>query len=195
MRGPGYLFWVFHAFVTMSICLARDPIRITGRWLFFSVIAGELEGASGDPHICICHADLRAANFIDDGFRLWLIDWEYGGFGNAWFDVGNMAAISGFERSAEARLLASYLEGEPTEADWRRFDALRCAANLREALWAMVSEQHLALESTTRLTRQSSFRLRKSLRYPYRTLRFRLNSAGRVRCRMPPIMRVKSTVR
>ena len=57
-----------------------------------------------------------------------------------------MAAISGFERSAEAHLLASYLEGEPTEADWRRFDALRCAANLREALWAMVSEQHLALE-------------------------------------------------
>jgi len=146
VRGPGYLFWVFHVLRDYVHLLGQGPDPDNGALARFSVIAGELEGASGDPHICICHADLLAANFIDDGFRLWLIDWEYGGFGNAWFDVGNMAAISGFERSAEARLLASYLEGEPAEADWRRFDALRCAANLREALWAMVSEQHLALD-------------------------------------------------
>ena len=146
VRGPGYLFWVFHVLRDYVQLLGQEPDPDNTTLARFAKIAGELEAASGEPLICICHADLLAANFIDDGTRLWLIDWEYGGFGNAWFDIGNMAAISGFEQADEARLLELYLESAPTANDWRRFDALRCAANLREALWAMVSEQHLALD-------------------------------------------------
>ena len=57
-----------------------------------------------------------------------------------------MAAISDFNRQEETRLLEYYLGRAATEFDWRRFDAMRCAANLRETLWGMVSEEHLELD-------------------------------------------------
>ena len=60
--------------------------------------------------------------------------------------MGNMAAISDFDRQEETQLLEFYLGHPATEIAWRRFDAMRCAANLRETLWGMVSEQHLELD-------------------------------------------------
>ena len=57
-----------------------------------------------------------------------------------------MAAISDFDRQEETLLLEAYLGHPAAEADWRCFGAMRCAANLRETLWGMVSEQHLELD-------------------------------------------------
>ena len=57
-----------------------------------------------------------------------------------------MAAISNFDRQEETQLLEAYLGHTAREFDFRRFDAMRCAANLRETLWGMVSEQHLNLD-------------------------------------------------
>jgi thiamine kinase-like enzyme len=37
-----------------------------------------------------CNNDLLAANFIDDGRRLWLIDYEYGGNNDPCFELGNI---------------------------------------------------------------------------------------------------------
>ena len=37
-----------------------------------------------------------AANFIDDGQRLWLVDWEYAGFNSPLFDLGGLASNSEF---------------------------------------------------------------------------------------------------
>ena len=42
------------------------------------------------------HHDLLPTNFMDDGKRLWLIDWEYGGFGTAMFDLANISANNQF---------------------------------------------------------------------------------------------------
>ena len=36
-----------------------------------------------------CHNDLLNANFIDDGARIRIVDWEYAGMGDRWFDLGN----------------------------------------------------------------------------------------------------------
>jgi thiamine kinase-like enzyme len=145
VRGPGHLFWVWHVLRDYAHLLRQGetPPPDLERLM---AIAAVLEKDAGEPHICICHSDLLAANFIDDGHKLWLIDWEYGAFGNVWFDVGNTAAISDFDRQEETELLEVYLGHPATEIDWRRFDAMRCAANLRETLWGMVSEQHLELD-------------------------------------------------
>ena len=145
IRGPGYLFWVWHVLRDYAHLLRRSP-KVPADLERLMAISVALEKDAGEPHICICHSDLLAANFIDDGHKLWLIDWEYGAFGNVWFDVGNMAAISNFDRQEETQLLEAYLGYTATEFDFRRFDAMRCAANLRETLWGMVSEQHLNLD-------------------------------------------------
>ena len=143
VRGPGYLFWVFHVLRDYAHTLEDGDSRHCPQLPRLMAIAEELEAASGDPVIRVCHADLLAANFIDDGERLWLIDWEYGGFGNIWFDLGNVSAISDFPRETEEQLLNEYFGRAPDERDWRRLDAMRCAAHLRETMWAMVSEIHM----------------------------------------------------
>ena len=75
--------------------------------------------------------------------RLWLIDWEYGAFGTAMFDLANIAANASFGRTEEEAMLAAYFDGEPDAALRRSFDAMKTASALREAMWAMVSELYL----------------------------------------------------
>jgi hypothetical protein len=54
--------------------------------------------------------------------------------------------MSEFSREHEAQLLKHYFERELETSDWRRLDAMRCAAHLREAMWSMVSELHMKLD-------------------------------------------------
>ena len=91
------------------------------------------------------HHDLLPGNFLDDGKRLWLIDWEYGGFGTSMFDLANLAANGTFSRADERLLLETYF-GQPVSDELQRtFDAMKVASALREAMWAMVSATCLAV--------------------------------------------------
>ena len=51
-----------------------------------------------------CHNDLHTANFIADGDRLWLLDWEYAGMNDRYFDLGNFAVNNELDADAEAAL-------------------------------------------------------------------------------------------
>ena len=62
---------------------------------------------------------------MDDGKRLWLIDWEYGGFGTAMFDLANIASNNQFDEKAEQDLLAAYFERESDGALLRSFYAMK----------------------------------------------------------------------
>src|SRR6266851_2038764 len=80
LRGPAPCFWVFHALRNYLAALAshRAP---AGRIERLRRIVDALEGASGPTRLALTHNDLMPGNLIDDGARLWLIDWEYAGFG------------------------------------------------------------------------------------------------------------------
>ncbi len=104
-----------------------------------------LEAAQAALPIVFGHHDLLAGNFLDDGKRLWLIDWEYGGFGTAMFDLANLAANGGFSADDDRMLLESYFREPVRDEIGRSFDAMKVASALREAAWAMVSAQHLAV--------------------------------------------------
>ena len=55
-----------------------------------------------------CHNDLLAANFIDDGDRIWLIDYELSGNNDACFELGNIGAESQLSADALAELVTAY---------------------------------------------------------------------------------------
>ena len=85
-----------------------------------------------------CHNDLLAANFLFDGSDIALVDWEYAGMGDRFFDLGNFSVNNELEDGHEARLLESYF-GEP--ATGRRTAALqlfRFMSDFREAMWGVV---------------------------------------------------------
>ena len=90
------------------------------------------------------HNDLLPANFLDDGKRLWLIDFEYAGFNTAMFDLAGAASNAGMSarrvrRAARRLFRRDARRGDPP----RRIAAMQCASLLREAMWSMVSELHL----------------------------------------------------
>ena len=59
------------------------------------------------------HNDLLAANLIDDGERLWLVDWEYGGFNSPLFDLGGLASNNELPPELEEWLLEPYFDAPP----------------------------------------------------------------------------------
>ena len=92
------------------------------------------------------HNDLLAANFLDDGERLWLIDWDYAGFNSPLFDLGGLASNNGLSEAQERWLLETYFETALTDALWHSYRAMKCASLMRETMWSMVSEIHSALD-------------------------------------------------
>src|SRR6185295_15889685 len=86
-----------------------------------------------------CHNDLLAANFVDDGRAVQIIDWEYAGMGDRFFDLGNLAANNEFEETHETSLLEQYF-GEVHPAHLRRLRVMRLASDLREAAWGYLQE-------------------------------------------------------
>jgi thiamine kinase-like enzyme len=92
-----------------------------------------------------CHNDLLAGNFIDDGIAVRIIDWEYGGMGDRFFDLGNLAANNDFDAEQERELLAGYF-GDVKSDHLRRLRLMRLASDMREAMWGFVQAAISTLE-------------------------------------------------
>lgn len=96
---------------------------------------GAIETAvRSDDLLCPCHNDLLPANFIDDGSAIRIIDWEYAGMGDRFFDLGNLAVNHHFGEEHEQMLLSCYF-GEVRHDHLRRLRLMRLASDMREALW------------------------------------------------------------
>jgi thiamine kinase-like enzyme len=84
-----------------------------------------------------CHNDLLNGNFIDDGTRIRILDWEYAGMGDIFFDLGNFAAQHGFNDEQDELLLRAYF-GTPTGAQRAHQKLMKIMSDLREAMWSQV---------------------------------------------------------
>ena len=142
VSGAGFAFWVFHVIRDYADTLRRGGHRLAGDLPGWLEVAEALEAVQVPLPIVFGHNDLLPANFLDDGRKLWLIDFEYAGFGTAMFDLAGIASNAGFSDEQSEALLAAYF-GEVT-ADLRgSHAAMQCASLLREAMWSMVSELYL----------------------------------------------------
>ena len=92
------------------------------------------------------HNDLLAANLIDDGRRLWLVDWDYGGWNSPLFDLGGLASNSELGDEERDWLLEAYFARPLDDRLRRSAQAMLTASLLREAVWSMVSELHSTLD-------------------------------------------------
>ncbi|BBE71763.1 choline/ethanolamine kinase family protein [Oharaeibacter diazotrophicus] len=138
--GPAPFFWVFHVVRDYAATLTAKGSRMADRVAEFVAIADRLEAMQVPLPLVFGHHDLLPANIMDDGTRLWLVDWEYGGFGTPLFDLANLAGNAGFSRDEELDLLDGYFGRAPEPALVRAFDAMKAASLLREAMWSLVSE-------------------------------------------------------
>jgi thiamine kinase-like enzyme len=84
-----------------------------------------------------CHNDLLNGNFIDDGARIRILDWEYAGMGDIFFDLGNFAIQHEFNDEQDEILLKAYF-GNPTDSQRAHQKLMKIMSDLREAMWAQV---------------------------------------------------------
>jgi thiamine kinase-like enzyme len=90
-----------------------------------------------DEPPCPCHNDLLAANLIDSASGLQIIDWEYAGAGDRFFDLGNFAVNNELTAADEHTLLRLYFGGVHPQ-HLRRLQGMRLVSDLREALWGFL---------------------------------------------------------
>ena len=140
LRGPLLMFWPFHVLRDYAATLREANSSFAPELPRLLDKAEALEAAVGPIDLVFAHNDLLAANIIDDGERLWLIDWDYAGFNSALFDLANLASNNGLSEEQERLMLSLYFDREPDASRWRRYRAMRAASLLREAMWGMVSE-------------------------------------------------------
>lgn len=86
-----------------------------------------------------CHNDLLNENFIDDGLRIWVLDWEYAGMGDVYFDLANLAGHHQLNDEDERLLLTVYF-GRYRAGDHARLKLLRIMSDFREAMWGFVQQ-------------------------------------------------------
>lgn len=146
LRGPVLMFWVFHVLRDYAGTLRDGQSRHLPLIPALLDETTELEAAVGPVEVVFGHNDLLPANFLDDGERLWLIDWDYAGFNSPLFDLGGLAANNGFSIGEEDHMLTRYFGRAPDADLWRRYRAMKAASALREAMWSMVQEIHSALD-------------------------------------------------
>jgi thiamine kinase-like enzyme len=146
LRGPALTFWVFQTLRDYAATLVTGASPHMSRLPALLDEARELERAVGRIEMVFGHNDLLPANFLHDGSRMWLIDWDYAGWGSPLFDLGGLAANNGLDRAQEEWLLATYYGTAPDADLWRRYAAMKAAAALREAMWSMVQEIHSDLD-------------------------------------------------
>jgi len=84
-----------------------------------------------------CHNDLLNGNFIDDGTRIRILDWEYAGMGDIFFDLGNFAIQHDFNDERDEILLKAYF-GQPTDSQRAHQKLMKIMSDLREAMWSQV---------------------------------------------------------
>ena len=146
LRGPALIFWVFHVLRDYAATLKEGGSTHLDKLPALLAAAEDLEAAVGPIDLVYGHNDLLAANFIDDGQRVWLIDWDYAGFNSPLFDLGGLASNNGLSPRQEDWLLETYFEVPVTDELRHRYGAMKCASLLRETFWSMVSEIHSDLD-------------------------------------------------
>lgn len=140
LEGPVLAFQVFHAIRNYLRHLRNSPGALLRDELpRLDAMARSLEQATPAMTTVFCHNDLLAGNFLHDGQRLWLIDWDYAGFGHPLFDLANLSANNDFGPAQDQALLAAYFGTPPDPDRLRAFAAMQCASVLRELLWGAVS--------------------------------------------------------
>ena len=93
-----------------------------------------------------CHNDLLPGNILFDAERVWLLDFEYAGMNDVFFDLGNLSVNSELAHDAEEHLLELYF-GHLTKTSWARLQLMKMMSEFREGMWAVVQQAISSLDT------------------------------------------------
>ena len=146
LSGQPAIFWVFHVIKYYANFLRLNHSSHQDKIDDLLHKSSKLEKLSSPREIVFGHNDFLAANFLDDGSKIWVVDWEYGGFNDPLFDIGGLASNNDFNKDLEKEALEMYHEKSLTNDVLFKYNSMKTASLLRETMWSMVSEITSKLE-------------------------------------------------
>jgi thiamine kinase-like enzyme len=109
--------------------------KIAQKYTWAKELADRIEARRGAIEARPCHNDLLAGNFVHDGERPWIVDWEYAGMGDPAFDLANFAVSNSLDDDGDRTLLEVY-----GGADYGAHILMRFMSDFREAMWGVVQQ-------------------------------------------------------
>jgi thiamine kinase-like enzyme len=129
--------------------IARDndtPMPPELESLLLEMEAIEKATAVNPPGDVACHNDLLSENFIIDADgRMWIIDWEYGGMTDPFFDLGDFVMEHPFSREEERLIAATYCGGMD-EGRFGRMMLYKSVSGVWWGVWAMIQHTFSKIE-------------------------------------------------
>lgn len=94
--------------------------------------------AANPAPLAPCHCDPLCENFLDDGNKMWIVDWEYSGMNDPLWDVGDLSVEAGMDAVQEMELMQAYFGGKPTSAQHGRVVIYKAMCDLFWTLWGLI---------------------------------------------------------
>ncbi len=97
------------------------------------------------PKLLSCHNDLLAENFIDQGNRMRIIDWELSGRNDPCFELGDFSVEQGFDDEEDTLIIKTYY-GVFDESKFARMNIYKSMADILWTLWAVIQNHFSKLD-------------------------------------------------
>ena len=85
-----------------------------------------------------CHCDPLAENFLDNGERMWIVDWEYSGMNDPIWDLGDVSIEAGFTEAQDRAMMEAYCGGSVPTATYGRMVICKAMCDLLWTLWGLI---------------------------------------------------------
>ena len=85
-----------------------------------------------------CHCDPLCENFLDDGQRMWIVDWEYSGMNDPLWDLGDLSVEAAFDDAQDREMMIAYCGGTPAPAVMGRMVIYKAMCDLLWTLWGLI---------------------------------------------------------
>jgi thiamine kinase-like enzyme len=125
----------------------REQLELTGDFADLKFAVDRIKRTVGavPGSEAFCHNDLQIQNFINDpAGRLWLVDWEWAGMGNRYFDLGGFVVNAELSAEEAVEFVRAYFGPDAdVEVELARIELMRVVSAVREAVWAVVMEPML----------------------------------------------------
>jgi thiamine kinase-like enzyme len=113
-----------------------NGVKLPKEFIAAREVSERIRAARGPQSLVPCHNDLLNANFLDDG-EIRIVDWEYAGMGDRFFDLANFSVNHEFDVDDDRRLLATYF-GTERDVDLVSLRLMRFMSDFREAMWGVL---------------------------------------------------------
>jgi thiamine kinase-like enzyme len=107
------------------------------------LLMDDIENAmeTNKPELAPSHNDLLSENFIiDPDDKIWIIDWEYGGMNDPYFDLGDICVEHPLSEEQERLLLQSYSGAEEYQ-EYCRMKLHKLTADVWWGMWGMIQHK------------------------------------------------------